>query len=83
MANLVADTEQKSYGALDTYAEHNGRIPARQLCEWVSELAQVARSLQAAELLPRQADDKERLVNALAAIERHAGALGEKITRVE
>ena len=78
LANLVASTEQKSYGALDSFAEHNGREPARQLREWADEIASLLDSLDTISLLPSQS-----MRNLLAATKAHAFALKEKVTRIE
>ena len=78
LANLVADKTQKSYGALDTYAEQNGRLQAIRLRELCDELEAVARRLLA--LLPP--DDEGERASALSAA-KHASALKLKVSQVE
>ena len=45
LAEMVAGETQKSYGALDTYAEQNGRQQAKRLRESRARLASEAASL--------------------------------------
>ena len=58
LAEMVAGETQKSYGALDTYAEQNGRQQAKRLREYCAELGQLASKLEHASLLPE--GDAER-----------------------
>ena len=55
---MVAGETQKSYGALDTYAEQNGRQQAKRLRKYCAELGQLASKLEHASLLPE--GDAER-----------------------
>ena len=80
LAKLVAGTEQKSYGALDSYAEHNGRLPARDMRELSDEISTVARSLMDDSLhLPSGSRQRTMVANIVV----HAAALKTKVTRVE
>ena len=88
LAMLVADTEQKSYGALDTYAEQNGRKQAELLRGYLGEVVSLCQALGHHSVLPSgendgDNDDRQRQVAALAAAAKHADALRDKVTRVE
>ena len=74
LAHMVAGADQKSYGALDTFAELHGREQAEKLRAMCDEIAEMMHSL----LLTTQAEQ-----DAAAAVSKHAGALKLKVTQVE
>ena len=83
LADLVAPHTQKSYGALDSYAEQNGRKPAEELRRYCDELREHAASLLELSLLPTDASDRQAQQAAGAAVRAHADALRPKVTEVE
>ena len=80
MAGIVAGSTQKSYGALDTFAEQNGRRQIallHGLCDEVSEL------------MPQLLNDtlptgvREELTRKGTGVSRHAAALKKQLETVE
>ena len=84
IAKLVAGTEQKSYGALDTYAEHNGRVPAQELRALCNELVNLVMKLGQRDFragLDEVAGDAYH--DRAAKTVSHAQFLSEKVGRIE
>ena len=78
LAKLVADTEQKSYGALDTFAEHNGRLPAKLLRELTVEIVEAVEAL--GKLYTNLPASEAAVLQSIA---KHASALKDKVSWVE
>ena len=72
---MVAGETQKSYGALDTYAEQNGRQQAKRLREYCAELGQLASKLEHASLLPEGDAERTTWQAEAAAVRVFAHAL--------
>ena len=84
LADMVAGSTQKSYGALDSFAEENGREQAKRLRGYCVELRELAANLLTLGLLPSSdSSDCEAQRAAGAAVRTHAEALEKKVTDVE
>ena len=80
---MVAGETQKSYGALDTYAEQNGRQQAKRLRKYCAELGQLASKLEHASLLPEGDAERTTWQAEAAAVRSHAAALKQTVENVE
>jgi len=83
LANLAAKATQKSYGALDTFSEHNGRRQFELLSQYSTEFTQLANRLVTEALLPLDAAQAEAQRTLRAAIEMLSTALHKQLDASE
>ena len=83
LANMVAGSTQRSYGALDTFAEQNGRQQFQALRGHCEEVRTLVGQLLQASLLPPGSQSKRDRAAASAAVVSHADQLAAKLDIVE
>ena len=83
LAEMTAGTTQKSYGALDTFAEENGRQMAKEMRACCDEMRELVGSILTASLLPVDGEARAAQQTRGARVQAHAKGLSLKVTQVE
>ena len=83
LVELASQGVQKSYSALDTFSERNGRKQAENIRGYCEEIKELMTKLLVASLLPADAEPTAAQRKLAAAVREHATQLREKVDRVE
>ena len=84
LAAMVAGSTQKSYGALDSFAEQNGREQAKRLREYCDELDGLLGTLAAQpRLLPIDASERASHLSEVQSVQKWAAAMKLRVEHTE